>query len=140
MCRSHLRVQEAALHRVSQVCDCRAAGVQEGQEGFPVVKDVQVEKRQPRGALECVQHEQRLARVGVLGESREAQKGSGGFDVDGEEEKNKIQYIAEFAATTGYWTETIIVAQFAFNSWTYKHIQILFSVSTEPRSSSDCVQ
>lgn len=58
--------------------------MQEGQEGFPVVKDVQVEKGQARGALECVQHEQRLARIGVLVESPETQKDCGGFDVDGE--------------------------------------------------------
>ncbi len=35
---SHLRVEEAALHRLIDVCDGRTAGVQEGQEGFRVVK------------------------------------------------------------------------------------------------------
>lgn len=56
------------------MCDCRAAGVEEGQEGFRVVKHVQVEKCQARGALECVQHEQRLPRIGILGDKVSGQR------------------------------------------------------------------
>lgn len=48
------------------VYDGRAAGVQEGQEGFRVVEEVQVEEREARGALECVEQEQRLACVDRL--------------------------------------------------------------------------
>lgn len=50
--------------------------MEEGQEGFRVVKHVQVEKCQPGGALECVEHEQRLPRVGILVESHWTEKDS----------------------------------------------------------------
>lgn len=42
--------------------------MQEGQEGFRVVEQIQVEECETRGALQCVQQEQRLPCVSSLGE------------------------------------------------------------------------
>ena len=48
------------------ICDGRAAGVQERQKCFCVVEEVHVEEREARGALECVEEEQRLPCVDRL--------------------------------------------------------------------------
>lgn len=61
--------------------------MEEGQKGFRVVKYVEIEKCQTRGALECVQHEQRLPGIGILVESHWTKKDSSYVAVDGE---NKI--------------------------------------------------
>jgi len=58
--------EAAAILRLDGVYDGRAAGVQEGQEGFRVVEEVQVEEREARGALECVEQKQRLPCVDRL--------------------------------------------------------------------------
>lgn len=107
VCRSHLWAQEAALHWASNVCDCRTAGVEEGQEGFRVVKHVQIEKCQTRGALECVQHEQRLPRIGILVESHWTKRDSSWLAVDGENEILPVPHCDISFSRQAQWRQVI---------------------------------
>lgn len=66
--------------------------MEEGQKGFRVVKYVEIEKCQTRRALECVQHEQRLPRIGILVESHWTKKDSSYTSVDGENKILPIPY------------------------------------------------
>ena len=72
--KSHLRLVEAALQWLVTVWDGRTAGVQDGQEGFRVVEQIQVEECEARRALQGVEQEQRLPSVSPLAErDRESQ-------------------------------------------------------------------